>query len=144
MANWSIRSFQIGDYAEARALWDACEGIGLDQSDSREQIQTFLTRNPGLSAVVDLGGAIVGAVLCGQDGRRGFIYHLAVASSHRRQGMGGALVKASLSALREQGIRKCHIMVFNHNHDASQFWTRLGAKVRTDVILSSMTIEGAV
>ncbi|HET6281457.1 MAG TPA: GNAT family N-acetyltransferase [Polyangia bacterium] len=144
MENWSIRPFQIGDYAEARALWDACEGIGLDQSDSREQIQTFLTRNPGLSAVVELAGAIVGAVLCGQDGRRGFIYHLAVARSHRRQGMGGALVNASLAALREQGIRKCHIMVFSHNRDASQFWARLGAKVRTDLILSSMTIEGAV
>jgi ribosomal protein S18 acetylase RimI-like enzyme len=86
----------------------------------------------------------VGAVLCGHDGRRALVYHLAVADAHRHQGMGSALVRACLTALREQGIGKCHIMVFRDNHETSQFWNHLGAKERTDLVLSSIATEGGV
>jgi ribosomal protein S18 acetylase RimI-like enzyme len=141
MTSWSIRPFAIDDYAAARALWQASEGVGLDDSDSRERIEAFLQRNPGLSAAADLDGAVIGAVLCGHDGRRGLIYHLAVARSHRRQGVGAALVGASLAALRAEGIHKCHVLVFADNHEANQFWQRQGAKVRTDLTLSTFTLE---
>ena len=142
MATWSIRPFRNDDYAAARALWEASKGVGLDDSDSRERIEAFLRRNPGLSAVAEVNGTVIGAVLCGHDGRRGLIYHLAVARSHRRQGVGAALVATSLAALRAEGIRKCHILVFADNHEANQFWQRQGAKVRTDLTLSTFTIEG--
>lgn len=141
MPTWSIRPFAIADHAAARTLWVASEGVGLDDSDSRERIHVFLRRNPKLSAVAEVDGTVIGAVLCGDDGRRGLIYHLAVARAHRRQGVGAALVKASLAALRTQGIRKCHILVFADNHEANQFWQRQGAKVRTDLTLSTFTIE---
>ncbi len=141
MPTWSIRPFALDDYAAARALWEASEGVGLDDSDSRERIQAFLRRNPGLSAVAEVDGTVVGAVLCGHDGRRGLIYHLAVAHAHRRQGVGAALVSASLAALRAEGIRKCHVLVFADNHEANQFWRRQGSKVRTDLTLSTFTIE---
>ena len=140
MTNWSLRPFRIDDYVAARALWEASEGVGLDASDSRERIEAFLRRNPGLTAVAEADGAVVGAVLCGHDGRRGLIYHLAVARPHRRQGVGAGLVAASLAALRTQGIGKCHILVFADNHEANQFWQRQGAKVRTDLRLSTFTI----
>jgi len=141
MAGWTIRAFRIDDFDDARALWEASNGVGLDESDSRERIDAFLARNPGLSSVAALDGKIVGAVLCGQDGRRALIYHLAVAEEHRRQGMGVALVRACLAKLRGQGIRKCHIMVFGDNHQALGFWRHVGAKVRTDLVLSSIATE---
>jgi ribosomal protein S18 acetylase RimI-like enzyme len=144
MATWTIRTFRIDDYDGARALWVASKGIGLDESDSRDRIEVFLTRNPGLSFVADLDGAIVGAVLCGQDGRRALVYHLAVAEERRRQGVGAALVRACLESLRAQGIRKCHIMVFGDNHEALRFWKHVGAKERTDLVLSSIATAGAV
>jgi ribosomal protein S18 acetylase RimI-like enzyme len=140
MPTWNIRPFAIADYAAARALWVASEGVGLDDTDSRERIQAFLQRNPGLSAVAEVDGTVIGAVLCGHDGRRGLIYHLAVARSQRRQGVGAALVAASLAALRAEGIRKCHVLVFADNHEANQFWRHQGAKVRTDLTLSTFTI----
>jgi ribosomal protein S18 acetylase RimI-like enzyme len=140
MPSWSIRPFAIDDYAAARALWEASEGVGLDDSDSRERIEAFLRRSPGLSAVAEVGDAVIGAMLCGHDGRRALIYHLAVARAHRRQGVGAALVAASLAALRAEGVRKCHVMVFTDNHDANQFWQRQGAKVRDDLTLSTFTI----
>jgi ribosomal protein S18 acetylase RimI-like enzyme len=139
-ARRSLRPFAIDDYAAARALWEASEGVGLDASDSRERIEAFLRRNPGLSAIATVDGAIVGAVLCGHDGRRGLIYHLAVARAHRRQGVGAALVAASLAALRAEGIHKCHVLVFADNDEAHQFWRRQGAKVRADLTLSTFTI----
>jgi N-acetylglutamate synthase len=141
MPSWSIRPFAIDDYATARALWEASEGVGLDGSDSRERIQAFLQRNPELSAVAEEDSTMIGAVLCGHDGRRGLIYHLAVARAHRRQGVGAALVAASLAALRAEGIRKCHVLVFADNHEANQFWQRQGAKVRTDLMLSTFALE---
>ena len=143
MPTWNIRPFAIDDYMAARALWEASEGVGLDGSDSRERIEAFLRRNPGLSAVAEQDGTVVGAVLCGHDGRRGLIYHLAVAREHRRQGVGAALVAAALVALRAEGIRKCHVLVFADNDEANQFWRRQGAKIRTDLTLSTFTIEDA-
>ncbi|HSZ84288.1 MAG TPA: GNAT family N-acetyltransferase [Polyangia bacterium] len=143
MPIWSIRPFAIDDYAAARTLWEASEGVGLDASDSRERIEAFLRRNPWLSAIAEADGAVIGAVLCGHDGRRGLIYHLAVAREHRRQGVGAALVAAALVALRAEGIRKCHVLVFADNDEANQFWRRQGAKIRTDLTLSTFTIEDA-
>lgn len=141
MPNWSIRPFAIGDCAAARALWETSEGVGLDDSDSRERIEAFLRRNSGLSAVAELDGTVIGAVLCGHDGRRALIYHLAVARAHRRRGVGAALVAASLAALCAEGIRKCHVLVFADNDEANQFWQRQGARVRADLKLSTLTIE---
>jgi GNAT superfamily N-acetyltransferase len=138
MADWSIRAFEAGDYMQVRTLWKASEGIGLDDSDSPEGLEAFLSRNPGLSAVADSGGTIVGAVLCGHDGRRGFIYHLIVAQSHRRRGVGTKLVSRCLAVLHERRIPKCHVMMFRTNDDAKQFWLKQGAKERTDLILASL------
>jgi hypothetical protein len=84
-----MRDFALADYDTVLALWRSCEGIGLSDSDTREAIATYLARNPGLSLVAtDADGVIVGAVLGGHDGRRGYLHHLAVAPAHR----GGASV----------------------------------------------------
>jgi putative acetyltransferase len=136
----AIRTFRLSDYAGVLALWQASEGVGLSGADSREGIRDFLQRNRGLSFVAKAGGQVVGAVLAGHDGRRGFLYHLAVASEWRRRGVGRKLVAASLARLRAAGIQKCHIVVFARNKAAQKFWRRIGWLDRTDLKIMSQNL----
>ena len=133
---FEIREMVIADYGEVAALWERTEGVGLDDdADSRENMESYLVRNPGMSFVARLDGRVVGAVLCGHDGRRGYLHHLAVSPSVRRQGVGRALVDKCISALREAGINKCNIMVFDDNEEGLAFWQRTGWAGRQDLIL---------
>jgi ribosomal protein S18 acetylase RimI-like enzyme len=132
-----IREMAIQDYDEVLALWRTSEGVGLSDADSEEGVARFLARNPGLSFVARDGEHLVGAVLCGHDGRRGYIHHLAVSESHRRQGLGRALVARCLSALRRDGIGKCHIFVFADNQDTLTFWKSIGWTQRVELVMMS-------
>jgi N-acetylglutamate synthase len=122
------------DYDEALALWQNTEGIGLDgRGDTREGIAAYLVRNPGLSYVVRMEGRVVAAVLCGHDGRRGYLCHLAVAIPWRRKGIGRALVDACLAGLAAVGIEKCNVFLFAHNELGKTFWMRGGWNERCDL-----------
>ena len=123
-----INEMILDDYEEVVGLWAQTEGIGLDDADSREVMTAYLARNPGLSFVARVEGRIVGAVLCGHEGRRGYLHHLAVARSHRGQGIGPALVEACLSKLASLGIAKCNIFVYADNDLGEAFWMRNGWK----------------
>ena len=139
-----IREMTIQDYDEVFALWQASEGVGLSDADSEKGVVCFLERNPGLSFVAHDGEYLVGAVICGHDGRRGYIHHLAVSKSHRRQGLGRALVERCLSALGREGIGKCHIFVFADNQDPIPFWKSIGWTERVELIMMSQYTKGAV
>lgn len=133
----TLREMTPEDYDAAYALWQASEGIGLGADDSKKGITRFLARNPGLSFVALEGRRLVGAALCGHDGRRGYIHHLAVAESHRRRGVGRALAAQCLSALKRAGINKCHLFVFARNHPALAFWRTIDWEQRMDLIVMS-------
>ena len=135
-----IREMTIQDYDEVLALWRTSEGIGLSDADSREGVARFLERNPGLSLVGYDGQHLIGAVLCGHDGRRGYIHHLAVKKPYRRRGLGRALVGRCLSALERQGIGKCHIFVFSDNRDAIAFWEKIAWIERLELTMMSQNI----
>ena len=134
-----IRVFRPDDHAQAHALWLSTEGVGLSSADSLESITRFLQRNPSLSFVATTDDVVVGTVLCGHDGRRGLIHHLAVASAHRRKGLGRALVNEALAALRRADIEKCHLLVFHENSEGRAFWLRIGAEERTTLGLFSLS-----
>lgn len=121
-----ITAMQVQDYEEVYDLWKSLEGVGLSESDSRANIAGYLARNRGMSFVAREGRKIVGAVLCGTDGRRGYLYHLGVLASHRRRGIGKALVAHCLAALKEKGIPRCNLFVIAANADAIAFWKELG------------------
>ncbi len=125
------------DYDDTYALWRITEGIGLSDADSREAIAAYLQRNPGLSRVARRGGRLVGAVLCGHDGRRGYLHHLAVEKSERGRGLGRRLVTECLAGLAGAGIRRCHLFVYDGNHEGQGFWRRIGWRERTDLKLMS-------
>ena len=137
-----LRAFRIGDYDAVIALWRRCQGIGLGASDTRSAIAGYLRRNPGFSFVAQRKGKLVGAILGGHDGRRGYLHHLAVATRHRRAGLGRQLVERCLEKLRKAGIQKCDIFVFAGNAEGMKFWTRTGWARRPDLCLLQVDLMG--
>jgi putative acetyltransferase len=120
-----IRAFAENDISGALELWSNVEGLGLTESDTPETIGLFLERNPSFSAVaLTPDNRIVGAVLCGHNGRAGSLYHLAVATSARGLGIGRALVTYCFERLTEPGIPRCNIFVYTDNDEGNRFWMR--------------------
>lgn len=129
----AITAMQMSDYDDAMAFWKNQEGIGVNASDSREQIAMFLAHNPGMSLVVRDGARLIGTALCGHDGRRGFLYHVAVDASHRNNGLGRQIVERCIARLAQDHIQKCNIVVFANNEAGHLFWEKLGFKTRDDL-----------
>ena len=132
-----IHPFTIEKYDAVIALWQQNEGVGLSSADKRENIQFYLERNPNMSYVVQDGDSVVGAILCGHDGRRGFIHHLAVHPDYRRQWIGSQLVNRCLDELETVGIQKCHLLIFHKNESGIAFWQNEDWELRQDVYIMS-------
>lgn len=127
---------QISDYAEVVALWRRTEGVGLSESDSEGGVAAFLERNPDLSAVaLDPSGAVVGALLCGHDGRRGYLHHLAVERAQRGRGVAGRLLDWAQRGLARHGIPKCNVFLFADNAEGASFWRHQGWAPRPDLVV---------
>jgi N-acetylglutamate synthase len=125
------------------ALWTSTAGMVLRDADSPAALVRYLERNPGCSFVAHCDGELIGVCLAGHDGRRGYLNHVAVAATFRRQGIGKELVLRSLAALKEQGIGKCHLFVYDHNESGKKFWAGLGWQERANLRLMSMNISGS-
>ena len=129
-----IRELTADDYDAVWALWMSCKNMGFnDLDDSRAGIGRYLRRNPTTCLVTEAGDALVGAILAGHDGRRGYIYHLAVSEEYRRQGVASALVERALETLRAEGIHKVALVAFKHNEAGNAFWEKLGFALRDDL-----------
>lgn len=139
--NITIHEMDINDYDQIYQLWKSSENIGLSKADSRYGIAKFLERNPGMSYVARKGEELVGTVLCGHDGRRGYIHHLMVHPDHRRQGIGQSLVSRCMFALTRIGIQKCHLFVFEDNRGGIKFWENLGWTKRVELTMMSQIIH---
>ena len=121
-----VRAMQASDLAGALALWREAEGVELAEGDRLEELAAFLRRNPGASQVAYDGDTLVGAVLAGHDGRRGFLYHLAVHPAQRGRGLGRALVDRALAVLRQDGLPRVLILVAQDNAAGRAFWMHYG------------------
>jgi ribosomal protein S18 acetylase RimI-like enzyme len=104
-----------------------------DIDDSREGIERYLKRNPWTSFVAEASGEIIGSIMCGHDGRRGYIHHTCVDSRFRRNGIGARLVEAALGALKEEKVSKAALVVFASNEGGSAFWESMGFTTRPDL-----------
>jgi putative acetyltransferase len=132
----TVREFVAAVYSAALALWEGMEGVGLNESDTEPAVGRFLERNPGMSAVaVDGEGRVVGAVLCGHDGRRGYLHHLAVARERRRGGAARAMLGHCFARLAAEGIPKCNIYLYANNAAGQAFWLHNGWQVREELRL---------
>lgn len=139
-----IRLMAIEDYAAVYALWKSIHGFGMRSvDDSREHIERFIKRNPTTSFVAEEEGQIVGALLCGHDGRRGCFYHVCVAEEFRSRGIASAMVKEALEALKKEGISKVNLVAFVRNQLGNDFWRGQGWTLREDLNYYDRTINEA-
>jgi ribosomal protein S18 acetylase RimI-like enzyme len=122
----TYRELAAADLPAARALWSTADGVELSEGDEVNELLGYLERNPGMSFAAFAGTRMVGAVLGGHDGRRGYLYHLAVDAAHRGAGIGRELVERSLTEIRRQGIRRSLILVADGNEGGAKFWSRIG------------------
>ncbi len=129
-----IRQMKIEDYDEVYHLWKRIRGFGIrSMDDSKEGIDRFLKRNPTTSVVAEEDGKIVGAILCGHDGRRGCLYHVCVDEAFRRHGIGKAMVVKTMEALKEERINKVCLIAFTSNDIGNAFWNTIGWTKREDM-----------
>ena len=135
-----ILEMQIQDYEEVYELWCKTPGMGLSDADKKENIEKFLTRNKGLSYICKIKDRIIGTILCGHDGSRGYVYHVTVAKEYRGKGIGKGLVEKSLERLKAEGIHKCHLFVFADNVTGNAFWASTGWSKREDIFVYSKSI----
>lgn len=139
---FTVREMAIEDYDEVYRLWTGSDGVNVSGADSPEGVARYLRRNPGSSFVAVREGRIVGAILGGHDGRRGYIHHLSVAENSRFAGVGTALVEHAISAIRAQHIQKCHIFVVKEHREGIAFWEKIGWKYRKTLGMMSEIIDG--
>ncbi len=137
-----IRVMTIDDYDQVYGLWHRIRGFGLRSvDDSREGIERFLRRNPTTSVVAVKDGTIVGAILCGHDGRRGCLYHVCVDEAYRMRGIGKAMVVAAMEALKAEKINKVSLIAFTKNDIGNAFWKEIGWTKRQDLNYYDFTLN---
>lgn len=140
-----IRQMVIEDYKQVYDLWINTTGMGLNNlDDSEEGIEKFLKRNPSTCFVAEQDNKIIGVILSGHDGRRGFIYHTTVNQEYRKQGTGKKLVDHALDALEKEGIHKVALVVFERNSLGNAFWESQGFSGRGDLVYRNKSIHELV
>ena len=129
-----IRVMTTEDYEAVHALWMTIKGFAIRSvDDSREGVERFIRRNPDTSVVAEEDGQIVGAILCGHDGRRGCLYHVCVHPDHRRRGIGKSMVVFCMNALKKEKINKVSLIAFTANDIGNAFWRTIGWTRREDL-----------
>ena len=134
-----IREMTIDDYDEVYEMWQITTKRALSKADERDQMERYLKHNAGMSQVAVVDGKIVGTVLAGHDGRRGFIHHMAVLPEFRRKKIGHALAQTAIQKIREQGIDNTHIFCSQNNETGQSFWRDFGFEKREDVFVYSFS-----
>ncbi len=139
-----LRTMTIDDYEQVYALWKQIHGFGIrSMDDSREGIARFLERNPATSVVAVEDGNIVGAILCGHDGRRGCMYHVCVDAKYRMRGIGKSMVVFAMEALKKEKINKVSLIAFTKNDIGNAFWNEIGWTKRFDLNYYDFTLNEA-
>lgn len=139
---YSVREMRIGDYEKIHDLWMGIKGFGIRSlDDSRAGIERFLKRNPTTSIVAEEDGRIIGAILCGHDGRRGCFYHVCVHEKYRKHGIGKEMAVAAMNALQLEQINKVSLIAFKDNVVGNRFWSSVGWKFREDLNYYDFTLN---
>ena len=140
-----IRKMTIQDYEKVYELWMSCKNMGFnDIDDSKEGISRFLERNPNTSFVAIQNDKLIGIILGGHDGRRGYIYHLSVNENYRKKRIGSELVKNCLDAFKQEKISKVALLVFKYNEVGNLFWEKQGFILREDINYRNVALRELV
>ena len=139
-----IRVMKSEDYDKLYELWMTIKGFGIRSiDDSREGVTRFLKRNPTTSITAWDGDTLIGAILCGHDGRRGCFYHVCVHADYRKQGIGKEMAVACMRALQAEQINKVSLIAFKSNEVGNRFWKSVGWTFREDLNYYDFTLNDA-
>ena len=139
---YEIRVMTTDDYEEVHNLWMSIHGFAIRSiDDSKEGVERFIRRNPKTSVVAVSDGKIVGAILCGHDGRRGCLYHVCVHEDYRKHGIGKSMAVACMRALQTEHINKVNIIAFKSNELGNHFWQEEGWTFRDDLNYYDFTLN---
>lgn len=142
MSKIKIRKMRTDDYDGVYGLWLTIDGFGIRTiDDSREGVERFIKRNPTTSIVAECDGQIVGAILCGHDGRRGCFYHVCVHKDYRKHGVGKSMAVEAMMALKEEHINKVSLIAFKNNSIGNAFWQSVGWTFREDLNYYDFTLN---
>lgn len=137
-----VRVMIIEDYDQVKELWNSIKGFGIrSMDDSREGVARFLKRNPTTSVVAEEDGKVVGAILCGHDGRRGCLYHVCVHKDYRMRGIGKSMVAFAMEALKKEEINKVSLIAFTKNDIGNAFWKEIAWTKREDLNYYDFTLN---
>jgi ribosomal protein S18 acetylase RimI-like enzyme len=125
MGTVTVRTFVEHDREVVIALWEAC-GLTRPWNDPGRDIDRKIAVDPSLLLVAELDGAVVGAVMAGYDGHRGWINYLAAAPAVQRAGIGAALMREAERRLAALGCPKVNLQIRRDNHGVADFYARLG------------------
>jgi N-acetylglutamate synthase len=141
MENIEIIHFSLKYYKEIFSLWKKTKGIGITAADSKENLKKYLDINNNSSFIAILDKKVIGTILAGHDGRRAYIYHLAVEEAHRKKGVGKLLFQKAIEEIKKTGITKCNLFVFKDNYSGKEIWEKIGFVLREDLDLMSFEIK---
>lgn len=138
----TIKKMKLEHYDEVYALWESTPGVGMRSlDDSREGIEKYLKRNPDTCFIAENEESVIGIILCGHDGRRGYIYHTLVTKEYRNNGIAKSLVETALQALGEEGIHKVALVAFADNYLGNGFWENIGFEIRNDLVYRNKSLN---
>jgi len=136
MINMKIEKFEMQYYQETVALWRKT-GIGIGSSDTNNEVEAVLTRNPDLFLIGKKEGKIVSSVIGTSDGRRGYVHHLAVDPSYQKKGYGKMIMDELIEIFRDMKVHKIHLFIQKTNIQVVEFYSKLGSEIRDDLIMMS-------
>lgn len=122
----TIRLYQASDAPSVTRIWDASFGPGAEHNAASVAISKKVEHADGLFFVAETDGALVGTIMAGYDGHRGWIYCLAVSAEHRRQGIGRLLIATAEAELVKRGCLKVNLQVRNDPGNAADFYRDCG------------------
>lgn len=132
-----IEKFAIENYDEIIRLWRKVD-LTITSSDSKEEVERMLQLNPDLFLIGKIDEKIIGVVMGGFDGRRGYVHHLAIDPKYQKKGFGKMLVDELMKKFREKKVHKVHLFIEKRNNDVITFYQKLGWEMRNDLVMMSI------
>ncbi len=130
-AGLALREFAMADYAAVDDLWRRSD-LWMRPSDQPDRVALKLTRDPDLFLVAETGARLVGVALGGWDGRRAYIYHLAVDPDWRRRGVASRLMDELEERFRARGALKAKLQIVQGNDASTAFFGARGYRLESD------------
>ena len=135
-----FRTMEASDILASIELWKTMKGLAIRGSDNIRDLTDHVNMNRKHNFVAISEEQIVGTVLGGFDGRRGYIYHLAVKQGFRKKGIGKELMERCFRSFKEINVSKCHMMVLKDNAEAQDFYKKIGCELRTEILVFSKNL----